>query len=165
MLVRRELPADVDGIRAIHRAAFPTDLEARIVDALRASDAWIGELSFVVTARDELIGHVVCSRATVAGTPVLALGPIGVLPGLQRAGVGNTLMHAVIGAADALGEPLIGLLGDPRFYDRFGFVLGDEPEIAPPVREWLGHFQFRPLTAYSPEIRGTFRYPAAFDLV
>lgn len=163
-MVRRELPADVDGVRAIHQAAFPTDLESRIVDALRASDAWIPELSFVVTASGELVGHVVCSRATVEGVPVLALGPIGVLPELQRAGVGNTLMHAVIGAADALGEPLIGLLGNPRFYERFGFELGDAPLIEPPVREWLGHFQFRALTAYSPEIRGTFRYPAAFDL-
>ena len=28
-------------------------------------------------------------------------------------------MHAIVGAADAAGEPLIALLGDHRFYSRF----------------------------------------------
>jgi putative acetyltransferase len=164
MLVRRELPADVDRVHAVHRAAFETDLEARIAEALRSSDAWIGELSFVACVDGEVVGHVVCTRATVSGGPVLALGPIGVVPDRQQQGVGHALVHAVVGAADALGEPLIGLLGDPRFYSRFGFVLADTVGITPPLAEWLPHFQVRALTAYSPSLQGGFVYPAAFDL-
>jgi putative acetyltransferase len=30
-------------------------------------------------------------------------------------------MHAVLGAADALDEPLVVLLGHPDYYPRFGF--------------------------------------------
>ena len=42
-------------------------------------------------------------------------------------------MHAVLGAADALGEPLAALLGDPGYYRRFGFELSTGYQI-PPAR-------------------------------
>ena len=35
-------------------------------------------------------------------------------------------------------------------------------DIAPPVAEWLPHFQVRTLAAYEPWMRGTFRYAAPF---
>ena len=143
MIIRRELPDDVDAIRAVHLAAFasprgraapvaaedagappPDPVEARLVDELRAdAGAWLPELSLVAVGNDgEVIGHVVCTRGHVGGRPVLGLGPIGVLPDRQAGGVGAALMHAVLGAADALGEPLVALLGDPAYYRRFGFV-------------------------------------------
>ena len=52
----------------------------------------------------------------------VGLGPIGVLPSLQRARVGRALMHAVIAAADALDYPLVALLGHLDYYPQFGFV-------------------------------------------
>jgi hypothetical protein len=42
---------------------------------------------------------------------VLALGPLS-----QGCGVGLALVHAVLGAADALDESLVAFLGDPRYY-------------------------------------------------
>jgi predicted N-acetyltransferase YhbS len=41
--------------------------------------------------------------------PALGLGPIGVVPGHQNRAVGHALMHAVLGAADALDEHLVAL--------------------------------------------------------
>ena len=87
------------------------------------------------------------------------------LDGEFRAGVGSALMHAVLGAGDALGEPLVALLGDPGYYERFGFRLGSEYQITPPVAGWQPHFQVRLLTAYRPSVRGTFRYAEPFDRV
>ena len=72
-------------------------------------------------------------------------------------------MHAVLGAGDALGEPLVALLGSPAYYRRFGFRLSDEYGIAPPRPGWQPHFQVRTLSAYRPEVRGTFAYPEPFD--
>jgi putative acetyltransferase len=74
-------------------------------------------------------------------------------------------MHAVLGAADALGEPLVALLGNPAYYGRFGFRLGADYRIAPPVASWQPHFQVRVLTCYQPGLQGTFHYAEPFDRV
>jgi putative acetyltransferase len=74
-------------------------------------------------------------------------------------------MHAVLGAADALGEPLVALLGEPGFYGRFGFVTAASLDIAAPDPAWGNYFQVRTLTAYTPELTGTFRYADAFSAV
>lgn len=171
MRVRREVPADVGAIRAVHTAAFakPDDpakvpVEAGLVDALRGDPGWRPELSLVAVIGDEtVIGHVVCSEGAIGSTAVLGLGPIGVLPGHQRRYVGHALMHAVLGAADALGEPLVVLLGHTDYYPLFGFRPAAEYGITPPVPGWDSHFQVRTLSAYDPALRGEFRFAAAFD--
>jgi putative acetyltransferase len=185
MLIRREAPADVAVIRSVTAAAFARDdsdhrddrddrrqppgpdgppAEAPLVDWLRASPAWIPPLSLVALAADgDVIGHVVCTRGHVADVPVLALGPLSVRPDRQRSGVGSALMHAVLGAADALGEPLVVLLGWPDYYPRFGFRLASEYGITPAVPAWVPHFQVRTLTAFQPGTRGPFAYPEPFD--
>ncbi|HLN67937.1 MAG TPA: N-acetyltransferase [Streptosporangiaceae bacterium] len=171
MLIRREAETDAGVIRAIMAAAFARPgapghaaPEVRLVDELRESRAWIPALSLVATGPDgEVTGHVLCTRGHVSDVPVLALGPLTVRPDRQRAGVGSALMHAVLGAGDALGEPLVVLLGDPGYYGRFGFRLGRDYQITPPVAAWQPHFQVRPLTAYRPSVRGAFRYAEPFD--
>jgi putative acetyltransferase len=131
MLVQRETPEMATVIHAVTVAAFArpdpsaaastgpdepaTDpVEAALVNELRVSDAWIPALSFVAVEAGEVVGHVVCTRAHVDTRPALGLGPLSVHPDHQRRGVGTALMHAVIGAADALDEPVVVLLGNPR---------------------------------------------------
>jgi putative acetyltransferase len=171
VLIRRETEPDIDPIRAVTAAAFtpsrpPGQIppEARLIDELRAGPAWLPALSLVaVTPAGEVIGHVLGTRGHVGRDPVLALGPLAVRPDHQRHGVGSALMHAVLGAADALGEPLAALLGDPAYYRRFGFELSSVYQITPPVPHWQPHFQVRVLSAYQPRLRGTFTYPEPFD--
>jgi predicted N-acetyltransferase YhbS len=168
VLVRREAAGDADAIRAITAAAFvrrgQDPPEARLIDELRTSPAWLPELSLVAaTPVGEIIGHVLCTRGYVGRSPVLALGPLAVRPDSQGHGVGSALVHAVLGAAEALGEPMVVLLGDPAFYGRFGFELGAVYQITPPKPEWQPHFQVRVLTGYEPSVRGMFAYPEPFD--
>jgi putative acetyltransferase len=164
VIVRRERPEDAAAVRELTRDAFGRDAEADLVDALRADgEAYINALS-LVAEHDHVVGHVLCTRARIGDAPALGLGPLSVAPEAQRSGVGSALVHAVLGAADALDEPVVVLLGDPRYYSRFGFVLASEHAIAPPVAEWAPHFQARTLAAWDGQ-RGPFRYAPAFDAV
>ncbi|WP_280401377.1 GNAT family N-acetyltransferase [Nocardia carnea] len=174
MLIRRERSVDTAGVAAVHRSAFAahyaaagdgTDRdppEVALMDALRSDPGWIPTLSMVAVADETVVGHVCVTRATVGPFPVLALGPIGVLADRHHRGIGSALMHAVIGAADALDEPLIGLLGSLDYYTRFGFQPAERLGIAPDQPDWATHFQVRPLTAYDSQILGEFRYPQPF---
>ena len=168
MLIRREDSRDADAVGAVHAAAFrdgeEMPVEVRLVESLRASSAWIEQLSLVAESEtEEIVGHVVCSRGYIGGAPVLALGPLGVVPERQASGVGSALMHAVVGAADALDEPVICLLGHVDYYRRFGFVPAAQHGIDAPDPSWGDHFQARLLTACQQGLRGAFRYPAPFD--
>ena len=105
-MVRPAEPEDAAGIRAVHLAAFPSPLEADLVEALaREGDAVV---SLVAERQSEIAGHVLLSRMQVAGDGrdlrALGLGPIGVLPGFQGGGIGGALVEAAIVIARATGE-------------------------------------------------------------
>ncbi len=172
MIVRRELAADVDAATAVEWRAFHQPArdgggppaEVNLLDALREDEGWIPELSLVAEIEGRIVGHAVCTRGRVGDDhPVVALGPIGVEPDVQRSGVGHALMHAMIGAADALGEPLIALLGSTDYYSKFGFVAATSIGVEPPEPLWGDFFQVRTLAAYDEAIRGTFHYATPFD--
>jgi putative acetyltransferase len=170
VLIRRYDPADREAVRRIHGEAFrrpedPTEtpVEVRLVDELIDAGDVPPALSLVAIRAGEVIGHVVCSKATVGDHPAVGLGPIAVLPELQRQGAGDALMHAVLAAADALELPLVGLVGSTEYYTRYGFVPGRQLGIEAPDPAWGDHFQVRTLTAYRPGIVGRFRYAPAFE--
>jgi putative acetyltransferase len=174
-MIRRELPDDVEAIRAVTAAAFrgvahsapPAEPggdpgEATLVSWLRDDAGWVAQLSLVAVEHNLVVGHVVATRAHIDAQPALGLGPLSVLPHRQRAGIGAALMHAVLGAADALGEPLVGLLGNPAFYRRFGFVPSQSMGVAAPDSSWGDYFQVRTLTRYE-GMTGRFSYAGPFD--
>ncbi|WP_066375098.1 GNAT family N-acetyltransferase [Herbidospora mongoliensis] len=166
MLIRRELPGDEAAIREVVRLAFatpenPDTIESPLVDELRADVGWIPALSMVAEIDGEVVGHVVCTRADLGGAPALGLGPLSVRPDRQRQGVGLALMHAMLGAADALGEPVVVLLGNPAYYFRYGFRTAAGLGIISPEEQWGVHFQARPLTSYRGE-KGLFGYAEPF---
>ncbi len=171
MLIRRETPDDIDDIDEVHRRAFAPmapagaePVEVGLVQALRADRGWVPALSLVAEDGDgNVVGHVVCSEGFVDDEAAVGLGPIGVLPGHQGSHIGHALMHAVLGAADALDYPLVVLLGHTDYYPRFGFVPADTLGITPPDPAWGEHFQARVLATHRPELRGTFRYAAPFQ--
>lgn len=172
MLIRQEEAGDELSIGEIHAEAFrsignPEAIppEVGLIDELRASSAWIPTLSLVAVEDQQIVGHVVCTRAHVEDEPVLGLGPIGVRVARQNRGIGMGLMRAVIGAADELDEPLIGLLGSTTYYSRFGFVPSSDMGIQSPDPRWGDHFQTLRLAAYRSSITGPFTYADPFELL
>jgi putative acetyltransferase len=159
MFIQRERPGDASAVAQVVGAAFGPP-EVRLVEELRTCGAWL--LSFVALDGTAVVGHVLGTRARVGPVPVLALGPLGVRPDRQRRGYGSALVHALLGAADALDEPLVGVLGDPGYYGRFGFRPSGSYGITPPLPAWAPHFQVRTLTRYDPSTRGAFAYVEPF---
>ena len=139
--VRDARPTDADGIRAVHIAAFPTASEADLVDKLTLSgDALI---SLVAAAGDEIIGHVLFSRmeAEADGKVIAAMGmaPVAVTPDWQNQGIGTALIHSGIRVAESRGADIVFVLGEPRYYRRFGF---DTKAAEPFQSPYAGpHFQ------------------------
>jgi putative acetyltransferase len=171
VLIRRELPADHAAVREVIAKAFrdpaaPQDVpvEVGLVDALRASPEWIPQLSMVADSDEgTVVGYVICTRGWVDDRPALGLGPLAVAPTVQRQGAGSALMHAVLGAAEALDEPLVALLGHTEYYPRFGFRPAGELGVNPPVAAWAPHFQARVLGNPRSALHGTFRYAQPFN--
>jgi putative acetyltransferase len=121
--VRLETHADHAAIRAVNEAAFESPAEADIVDALRAKGA---ELLSLVAERDgPILGHVVFSRVSLAGhgeLMLMGLGPMAVLPGQQRQGIGSVLVGEGLIRCRRLGAHAVVVVGHPRYYPRFGFT-------------------------------------------
>ena len=175
MIVRAQQQEDYDAILHVYAEAFrrprfrpPQDPgsvppEVGLFEALwNAGDA-ISELSFTALSDGGVVGHVTASNATVATDPVVAVGPIGVLPDHQGVGIGSALMNALLTAADAADVPLAVLLGAPQYYGRFGFRPAKELGVVSPEPEWGDGFQARPLSAHTESVAGRFQYAPAFS--
>ena len=118
--VREERPADIPAIRDVNDRAFGQDVEGKIVDALRSNGAAL--LSLVATMNERVVGHIMYSPISVAGTIGAALGPMAVLPEHQHQGVGSKLVEAGDRKIKEQGYPFIIVLGHSNFYPRFGFT-------------------------------------------
>jgi putative acetyltransferase len=162
--IRPETDEDRAAIWKVNEEAFGRPVEANLVDAIRASDRFVPELSLVATVEEDVVGHVLLSYVSIepGEHPVLQLGPLAVLPSHQHRGVGSALMNEAVRLADARGEPLILIEGNPRYYERFGFGRSDESAIEAPVGIDQQYFMARPLEAYDPALRGRAVYSEAF---
>lgn len=166
MEIRPEKKKDQKAIAEVTRAAFGRDLEARMIEVIRDSEGFVPELSLVAEAEGEIVGHALLSYVDLAGRPVLQLGPISVVPRLQRQKIGSLLVRESVRRAELRGEPLVLLLGHPWYYPRFGFFPASKLGIKPPKNtrfpdeSWMA----LPLAAYDPSLRGRVTWPPAFEL-
>lgn len=158
--------ADHASIREILLAAFPTSLEADLVDALRADEeAWIPGLSVLSVADDgTAVGYSLLTRCHVSGAPALALGPCAVRPEHQSRGAGAAAIRAGLDAARSKRENLVVVLGHAEYYPRFGFdrasLFGISANFEVPDENLMA----LALDSSAPVPRGPIRYPAAFGV-
>ncbi len=124
--IRPETALDAAAIEAVTVAAFLNAAHADhtehfVVKALRQS----GQLAVSLVAEHDklIIGHAAVSPVTISSGAEgwYGLGPLSVTPQYQGLGIGTQLMHRTLIELRALGAAGCVVLGDPRYYARFGF--------------------------------------------
>jgi putative acetyltransferase len=165
--IRPEIAPDIAGIGAVHRAAFRRKDETRLVDRLRKWPGFDPNLSLVALHGAEIVGHILFSPVAIeskdVSTPAMALGPLAVVPPWQRKGVGSQLMRRGLAACREAGHRFIVVIGHPRYYPRFGFVMAEPLGIECPFPVPPETFMFLDLTPEKGSLpRGRVQYPAPF---
>jgi len=116
--IREETASDIPAVRKVVTAAFAQTVESDLVDALRVSGDSI--LSLVAVNGGEISGHILFSKLQ-APDKCLALAPVAVFPDSQKKGIGSKLIVERLAQVKRNGWEAVFLLGEPEFYQRFGF--------------------------------------------
>jgi putative acetyltransferase len=126
IIIRNETQADVERIAAITEAAFAdhphsSHTEQFIIAELRA--AGVLTLSLVAESKGKVVGHIAFSPVSFPDHSAgwYGMGPVSVAPEHQRQGMGTALVLEGLERLRDLGARGCVLVGDPRFYERFGF--------------------------------------------
>jgi putative acetyltransferase len=126
MIIRKETDADIEAITEVTIAAFNTlpisnHTEQFIIKALRA--AGVLTISLVAEVEEQIVGHIAFSPVEITdGTKDwYGLGPDSVLPECQKKGIGKSLIKEGLSLLKELGGQGCALVGDPNYYNRFGF--------------------------------------------
>ncbi len=126
MIIRNETNFDIEAISEITIAAFRTlaisnHTEQFIINALRNANALT--ISLVAEVDGRVVGHIAFSPVTISDSSPnwYGLGPVSVLPEYQKQGIGKSLVNQGLSLLKALGGKGCALVGDPAYYQRFGF--------------------------------------------
>jgi putative acetyltransferase len=126
MIIRSETPEDITAISEVTIAAFSdhpisNHTEQFIINALRCAD--VLTISLVAEMDGKIVGHIAFSPIKISdgSTDWYGLGPVSVLPELQKQGIGTALILRGIARLKEIGGQGCALVGDPNYYERFGF--------------------------------------------
>ena len=139
LIIRSEKESDYRAVEEMVREAFwnlyiPGCGEHYTLHKVRMSGDFIPELDFVAERDGRIVGQIVYARSIIKyeqgmEKEVVTFGPVCVLPSLQKQGIGSALITHTTALARDMGFPAVCIYGDPRYYSRFGFRLGDRYDI------------------------------------
>lgn len=166
--IRTEQPEDLDAIYQVNTAAFGKPGEAKLVDLLREEGALT--VSLVAELDGEVVGHIAFSPVTLDRQPedaaAAGLGPMAVLPEVQRQGIGLRLIRAGLEACQDAGVEMVVVLGHPGYYPKAGFVSSTQFGITCKWKVPEEVFMVQALKAGAlTQFGGVVQYHPAFDKV
>lgn len=169
--IRREQKEDHTAVYLVNTSAFEQENEAKLVDLLRKSNAFVPELSLVATVGGRIVGHILFTKIEIIGEDgrshdSLALAPMAVAPDYQKQGIGGKLIQAGLEASRTLGYRSVIVLGHEHYYPKFGFVSTERWQIKSPYNVPSEAFMGIELVQNGLRgIAGTVKYPTEFDSV
>lgn len=167
--IRQEQDSDHKSVFALNRNAFGREDEAKLVEALRGSDAFIPELSLVAWAGKRIVGHILFSRVIIRNSTdevfhSLSLAPMAVDETFQNRGIGSLLVNAGFKKATEIGYGSVIVLGHSHYYPRFGFEPAAPLGIRSPYDVPENAFMAIELVSGSLDgVSGTVEYPKEFE--
>lgn len=169
--IRQENKVDFTEIYEINTLAFKQENEAKLVNLLRESNAFITELSLVAAIDSRIVGHILFSRIIIIDNnqnefESLALAPIAVRPDFQKNGIGSELIRVGLDKARELKFKSVIVLGHKHYYPKFGFLPTNKWDIKSPFDVPTEAFMGIELIEDGlKNVRGTVKYPIEFDIV
>ena len=130
-LVQPETTGHGHAVDALVAAAFGPGRYAKTAERLREGAR--PAAGFVVETHGRVTGAVRLWPITIGGTPALFLGPIAVDAGRRGDGQGAALVQACLDHARANSASGVLLVGDPPYFQRFGFVAAPDAVLPGPV--------------------------------
>ena len=122
MMIRNERLSDIDAREALLDDAFGETRFRKSSERLREDRLPAEGLSYIASEGRRVIGTVRLWNISLGnGTQALLLGPVAVAENCRSRGLGSAMVHRAIQAARKLGYGAIVLVGDPAYYNRFGF--------------------------------------------
>lgn len=122
--IREARHEDQTAIRRVHEQAFGRPGEADLVARLHEANKVT--VSLVSAGEGQITGHILFSPVSVAcagpSFTAAGMGPVAVLPEHQGRGTGSDLIRRGLAECRAAGLDLVVVLGEPQFYQRFGFA-------------------------------------------
>lgn len=157
MFLRFVLPEDREAIAALLSAAFPTSEEALLVGRLRDAGDMVVELVAVIDGTIQ--GYVGFARH-YAPKGWVSLSPLAVARKYRRRGVGGELVRYGLDFVRRQKAEAITVLGDSRYYRRFGFTHKAAENLTSPFPE--EHTLLYPIAPGSAGTRAELVYADAF---
>jgi len=148
----------------------PGCTEHLILHQLRKSRSYIEALDLVALHEDEIVGHIISTKARIVDNKnneyeVLSVGPFSVIPSLQNNGIGTELLNYSITRAKEMGYRGMILFGNPEYYHRFGFRNAKEYDITTKDGQHFDAFMALELSKNSLEnVEGRFFKDEAFQV-
>ena len=128
------LPTEIIVRQAFLKKDKPVCLEHYLLNQLRKNDDFIHELDFVMEKDGRIIGQNVFVKANIKADdgrdiPVLTMGPISIVPDLQRQGYGKAILDYSLEKAAEMGFGAVCIAGNIKFYQHSGFKYASEMGI------------------------------------
>ncbi len=169
--IRQENKEDFASVFEVNKLAFAQEGEAKLVDLLRKSSAFIPELSLVAIIGNTIIGHILFTKIKIVAntkneTESLALAPMAVIPAFQQQGIGAQLIKSGLTKARELQYPSVIVLGHEHYYPKFGFVPASKWNIQSPYNVPANVFMALELLPDGlKNASGMVKYPKEFEAV
>lgn len=146
--------------------------EQLLVERIRKEKSYQKEFEVIALINSEIVGHGLLSpiiieqkESSLIEDAVMALAPLAVKKEYQGKGIGRAIIEELENRAKTAGYQGLSILGDPGYYQRFGYFPAKIKQIEAPFEIESNYFLIKELTENSLEnCQGIVRYLPAFGL-